>query len=141
MLQFYSPACCASLLASGRNCVSWCNTHPALNVWWQVRDIKPQQVLKILRTSNLWNDMLTLEFCRPNKPRNGGTVAGFARAGPGRDRDSTVGNGVDSSEEVRQPGFDPTFLLAHHHPSCDLAVLQPSLPTLSPAYALIIVVY
>ena len=45
--------------------------------------------------------MLTLMKSRPNKAKNGRITAGISRAGPGRS--SAVGNGVDSSEEVRQP--------------------------------------
>ena len=37
----------------------------------------------------------------PNKPKNGGITAGIVRAGTGKD--SATGNGVDDSEEVRQP--------------------------------------
>lgn len=50
----------------------------------------------------------------PNKPKNGGTTAGIARAGTGKD--SATGNGVDDSDEVRPPGFPQMqFLVLHVH--------------------------
>jgi hypothetical protein len=69
---------------------------------------------------------LTNIVYRPQKPKNGGTTAGIARAGVGRDRDLTAGNGVDSSEEVRQPDSTLALSLAAHSSSRDHDALQAS---------------
>lgn len=49
---------------------------------------------------------------RPNKPKNGGITAGFTRAGPGRVAE--LGNGADSSQEVRQV-IQTRFLVHPYH--------------------------
>ena len=56
----------------------------------------------------------------PNKPKNGGITAGIARAGAGKD--SALGNGVDDSEEVRNPNVLKMLLLVivGHHDTASL---------------------
>jgi hypothetical protein len=52
---------------------------------------------------------------RPNKPKNGGITAGFNRAGAGS-KLAELGNGADSSQEVRQTLFlvyYPSLALVH----------------------------
>ena len=47
----------------------------------------------------------------PNKPKNGGTTAGIARAGTGKD--FATGNGVDDSDEVTQLGISQMLFLVN----------------------------
>ena len=61
---------------------------------------------------------IDLMIFSPNKPKNGGITAGIARAGTGKD--STTGNGVDDSDEVRPPGFPTDAILSATCLACPL---------------------